>query len=100
MLLLGLAMTAMWLASSLLIWSMVPHLSFLYALAIGACVTPIDPVLLNSNILKDLKKIITAESGVNDRLGYPFVFLAPYLIKYTGEGGLGQDRGARTAIGL
>jgi NhaP-type Na+/H+ or K+/H+ antiporter len=87
----------MWLASSLLIWSMVPHLSFLHALAIGAYVTPIDPVLSNSivkekfadkNIPKDLQKIITAESGANDRLGYPFVFLALYLIKYTGKGGL------------
>lgn len=91
-------MMAMWLTSSLLIWAMVLHLSFLYALAIRACVTPTDPVLSNSivkgkfadkNIPKDLQKIIIAESGANDGLGYPFVFLALYLIKYTGEGGLG-----------
>ncbi|PMD45697.1 hypothetical protein L207DRAFT_482170 [Hyaloscypha variabilis F] len=108
-LLLGPVMTAMWLTSSLLIWGMVPHLSFLHALAIGACVTPTDPVLSNSivkgkfadkNIPKDLQKIIIAESGANDGLGYPFLFLALYLIKYTGEGGLGQGGGARTAIGL
>ncbi|KFY94801.1 hypothetical protein V500_03050 [Pseudogymnoascus sp. VKM F-4518 (FW-2643)] len=108
-LLLGPVMAAMWLTSSLLIWAMVPHLSFLHALAIGACVTPTDPVLSNSivkgkfadkNIPKDLQRIIIAESGANDGLGYPFVFLALYLIKYTGEGGLGQEGGARTAIGL
>lgn len=101
-LLLGPVMTAMWLTSSLLIWAMVPHLSFLHALAIGACVTPTDPVLSNTivkgkfadkNIPKDLQRIIIAESGANDGLGYPFVFLALYLIKYTGEGGLGQGWG-------
>ncbi|ELR06183.1 hypothetical protein VC83_00736 [Pseudogymnoascus destructans] len=108
-LLLGPVMATMWLTSSLLIWAMVPHLPFLHALAIGACVTPTDPILSNSivkgkfadkNIPKDLQKIIIAESGANDGLGYPFVFLSLYLIKYTSEGGLGQGGGARTAIGL
>jgi NhaP-type Na+/H+ or K+/H+ antiporter len=99
-LLLGLVMTAMWLSSNLLIWGMVPHLPFLHALAIGACVTPTDPVLSNSivkgkfadkNIPKDLQKIIIVESGANDGLGYPFIFLALYLIKYTGGGDLGRE---------
>ncbi len=108
-LLLGPIMTTMWLVSSLLIWAMVPDLSFLHALAVGACVTPTDPVLSNSivkgkfadqNVPKDLQKIIVAESGANDGLGYPYLFLALYLIKYTGEGGLGQTGGAQKAIGL
>lgn len=108
-LLLGPVMAVMWLACSLLIWGMIPHLSFLHALAIGACITPTDPVLTNvivkgrfadKNIPKDLQRIIIAESGANDGLGYPFIYLALYLIKYTGEGGLGQGGGARTAIGL
>lgn len=109
LLLLGPGMTAMWLCSSLIIWGMVPHLPFLHALAVGACVTPTDPVLSNSivkgkfadkNIPKDLQRIIIAESGANDGLGYPFLFLPLYLIKYTGEGGAGQSGGARTAMGL
>ncbi|KAE8449724.1 hypothetical protein EG329_007499 [Mollisiaceae sp. DMI_Dod_QoI] len=108
-LLLGPIMTTMWLVSSLLVWAMVPNLSFLHALAVGACVTPTDPVLSNSivkgkfadkNVPKDLQKIIVAESGANDGLGYPYLFLALYLIKYTGEGGLGQTGGAQKAIGL
>jgi len=108
-LLLGPGMTAMWLCSSLIIWGMVPHLPFLHALAVGACVTPTDPVLSNSivkgkfadkNIPKDLQRIIIAESGANDGLGYPFLFLALYLIKYIGEGGAGQTGGARVAMGL
>ncbi|KAM3077408.1 hypothetical protein ACMFMG_006753 [Clarireedia jacksonii] len=108
-LLLGPIMTLMWLASSLLVWAMVPNLPFLHALAVGACVTPTDPVLSNSivkgkfadkNIPKELQKIIVAESGANDGLGYPYLFLALYLIKYTGEGGAGQSGGARMAMGL
>ena len=108
-LLLGPVMTLMWLASSLIIWGMVPDLSFLHALAIGACVTPTDPVLSNSivkgkfadkNVPKSLQKIIIAESGANDGLGYPFLFIALYLIKYTGDGGAGQEGGASQAMGL
>jgi NhaP-type Na+/H+ or K+/H+ antiporter len=101
-------MTAMWLCSSLIIWGMVPHLPFLHALAIAACVTPTDPVLSNSivkgkfadkNVPKSLQKIIIAESGANDGLGYPFLFIALYLIKYTGMGGAGQPGGASKAMG-
>lgn len=108
-LLLGPGMTVMWISSSLLIWAMVPDFRFLHALAVGACVTPTDPVLSNSivkgkfadkNIPKDLQRIIIAESGANDGLGYPFLFLPLYLIKYTGEGGAGQTGGAGKAIGF
>lgn len=104
-LLLGPVMTVMWLCSSLIIWGLVPNLPFLHALAVGACVTPTDPVLSNSivkgkfadkNVPKDLQKIIIAESGANDGLGYPFLFLALYLIKYLGPG---QGGDAGTAMG-
>jgi NhaP-type Na+/H+ or K+/H+ antiporter len=104
-LLLGPVMTTMWICSSLIIWGLVPNLPFLHALAIGACITPTDPVLSNSivkgkfadkNVPKDLQKIIIAESGANDGLGYPFLFLALYLIKYLGPD---QDGNAGTAIG-
>ena len=108
-LLLGPGMTAMWLTSSLLVWGLVPHITFLHALAVAACVTPTDPVLSNSivkgrfadkNIPKELQRIIIAESGANDGLGYPFLFLPLYLIKYTGSNGAGQPGGAATAIRL
>ncbi|KAI1337256.1 Sodium/hydrogen exchanger family-domain-containing protein [Xylariaceae sp. FL0016] len=108
-LLLGPIMTSMWLATSLLVWGLVPSLPFLHALAIGACVTPTDPVLSNvivkgkfadHNVPKDLQKIIIAESGVNDGLGYPFLFLALYLIKYVGDGGVQYSGGGGLAIGL
>lgn len=107
-LLLGPGMTVMWVSSSLLIWGLVPNLSFLHALAMGACVTPTDPVLSNSivkgrfadqNIPKDLQNLIIAESGANDGLGYPFLFFALYIIKYVNDGGAGQPGGARLAMG-
>ncbi|KAI0549478.1 Sodium/hydrogen exchanger family-domain-containing protein [Xylaria curta] len=108
-LLLGPVMAAMWLSTGLLVWALVPYLPFLHALAIGACVTPTDPVLSNvivkgkfadHNVPKDLQKIIIAESGANDGLGYPFLFLALYLIKYIGDGGASESGGGGLAIGL
>ena len=41
-------MTAAWFITSLLIWGLIPGLTFLECLVIGACVTPTDPVLANS----------------------------------------------------
>ncbi|KAF2121258.1 Sodium/hydrogen exchanger family-domain-containing protein [Lophiotrema nucula] len=107
-LLLGPGMVVMWLVTSLLVFAFVPHLPFLHALAVGACVTPTDPVLSNSivkgkfadkNIPKELQKIIVAESGANDGLGYPFLFLPLYLIQHVGYGGLGSDNSAAKAMG-
>ncbi|CAO2648560.1 Nn.00g078270.m01.CDS01 [Neocucurbitaria sp. VM-36] len=108
-LLLGPGMTVMWLVTSLLVFAFVPNISFLHALAVGACVTPTDPVLSNSivkgkfadkNIPKELQKIIVAESGANDGLGYPFLFLPLYLIQHIGHGGMAQDNSVKNAIGL
>jgi len=102
-------MAAMWMCSSLVIWAMVPNIQFLHALVVGACVTPTDPVLSNSivkgkfadkNVPRPLQRIIIAESGANDGLGYPFLFFAIYLLKYTGMGGAGTSGGAAKAIGL
>ncbi|KAF1353362.1 Sodium/hydrogen exchanger family-domain-containing protein [Delphinella strobiligena] len=107
-LLLGPGMCSMWISTSLLVWALVPDTGILFALAIGACVTPTDPVLSNSivkgkfadaNIPRELQKIIIAESGANDGLGYPFLFLPLYLIKYIGDGGAGETGGAGKAIG-
>ncbi|CAK7217020.1 hypothetical protein SBRCBS47491_003020 [Sporothrix bragantina] len=107
-------MTAMWLSTSLLIWGLVtPRLPFLHALAIGSCATPTDPILSNvivkgrfadQNVPPELQRIIIAESGANDGLGYPFLFLALYLIQYIGFQGTAEfpvpSGGAGKAIGL
>ena len=100
-LLLGPGMAGMWLCSSLLMWALIPDISYLHALAVAACITPTDPVLSNSivkgkfadrNIPVALQDLIIAESGANDGLGYPFLFFALYLIKYAGLGGVGQPQ--------
>ncbi|OCL10541.1 hypothetical protein AOQ84DRAFT_387439 [Glonium stellatum] len=92
-------MIATWLCTSLIVWALVPGLRFLHALAIGACVTPTDPVLSNSivkgkfadkHISEQLQKLIIAESGVNDGFGYPFLFLSLYLLRHSDEHGMGQ----------
>jgi NhaP-type Na+/H+ or K+/H+ antiporter len=107
--LLGPIMTLMWLTTSLLVWAFVPGLPLLHALIIGACVTPTDPILSNvivkgkfadNNVPKPLQRIIIAESGANDGLGYPFLFFAMYLVKYIGDGGVAEAGGAREAMSL
>ncbi|KAK2035494.1 Na/H antiporter [Colletotrichum zoysiae] len=102
--LLGPGMIGMWACTSAVVWLFVPDLPVVHALAIAACVTPTDPVLsttivkgrfADENVPEDLQQIIVTESVANDGLGYPFLFQALYLIKYTeadgnpiaGEGG-------------
>lgn len=108
-LLLGPGMAAMWMCSSLIVWAMIPNFKFLHALIVGACVTPTDPVLSNSivkgkfadkHVPRPLQRIIVAESGANDGLGYPFLFFGIYLLKYTGMGGEGFSGGAGRAMAL
>lgn len=106
--LLGPGMTLMWLFSSMLVWALVPHITFLYALAVGACVTPTDPVLSASivkgkfadkHLPRSLQNLVIAESGANDGLGYPFLYLPLYLIQYIGKGAYG-GHSAGKSIGL
>ncbi|KAK8866002.1 hypothetical protein IAR55_001153 [Kwoniella newhampshirensis] len=87
--LLGPVMTIGWFISGLLIWGLIPGLTFLESLVIGSCVTPTDPVLANSickgrfaekHVPLHVRNIILAESGANDGLGFPFLFIGLYLI--------------------
>ncbi|WWC66335.1 uncharacterized protein I206_100236 [Kwoniella pini CBS 10737] len=87
--LLGPIMTTAWFISSLLIWGLIPGLTFLESLVVGACVTPTDPVLSNAickgrfaekHVPLHVRNIIVAEAGANDGLGFPFLFIGLYLI--------------------
>lgn len=89
-LLVGPGMGLSWIISSLLIWALSTNASFLEALIVGACICPTDPVLANSvikgrfadkEIPPDMAKLIAAESGANDGLGFPFVFLGLWLFR-------------------
>jgi len=73
----------------LLIYELIPKLTFMEALLISACITPTDPVLANSitkgryaerSVSPSIRNIIVAESGANDGLGYPFIFLPLFAI--------------------
>jgi NhaP-type Na+/H+ or K+/H+ antiporter len=84
---LGLVMPLMWLSSGLLVWLLL-DLPFWVAMLIGAVVTPTDPVVstdivtgvvAEENIPGRLRHLISSESGLNDGLGYPVVFL-PILL--------------------
>jgi NhaP-type Na+/H+ or K+/H+ antiporter len=89
-------MLGMWIITSLLAWQLIPGLNLVEGLIVGACVTPTDPVLSNSivkgtfadkHMSKPLQKIIVAESGANDGLGYLFLFFPLYLVKHAGQKG-------------
>ncbi|KAI9883567.1 MAG: hypothetical protein M1823_004665 [Watsoniomyces obsoletus] len=86
-----------WLVTSVFIWWMVPPLNWLESLCCAACVTATDPVLASSvvgkgkfakRVPKHLRDLLSAESGCNDGMAFPFIYLSIYLIKYrpnTGE---------------
>ncbi|KAF1847025.1 uncharacterized protein K460DRAFT_51881 [Cucurbitaria berberidis CBS 394.84] len=85
-------MTFGWLITSLFIWGLFhTHLNWLDSLCIAACVTATDPVLASSvvgkgkfakRVPKHLRDLLSAESGCNDGMAFPFVYLAIYLIRY------------------
>lgn len=85
-------MTFGWLITSLFIWGLFnSHVNWLDSLCIAACVTATDPVLASSvvgkgkfakRVPKHLRDLLSAESGCNDGMAFPFVYLASYLIRY------------------
>jgi NhaP-type Na+/H+ or K+/H+ antiporter len=85
-------MTYGWLITSLFIWWMFKaQLNWLDSLIVAACVTATDPVLASSvvgkgkfakRVPKHLRDLLSAESGCNDGMAFPFVYLAIYIIRY------------------
>ncbi|KAF3929185.1 hypothetical protein AA313_de0202542 [Arthrobotrys entomopaga] len=84
-------MTFGWLVVSVFIWWLVKPLTWLESLCVAACVTATDPVLASSvvgkgkfarRIPKHLRDLLSAESGCNDGMAFPFIYLALYLIHY------------------
>lgn len=128
LIMLGPGMLGMWMISALFTWAIIfvveptggiVRMPFLHAMAIGACITPTDPVLSNTivkgrwadkHVPSEVTQLISAESGANDGLGYPFLYLALYLIKYVGTSGYegspgdggaaGPWGGVRSAMGM
>lgn len=91
--LLGLVMPLMWLSSGLLVY-LILGLPFWVALLVGAVVTPTDPVVSSTivtgdvaeqNIPAGVRHTLSAESGFNDGLAYPFVLLPILILTYPAE---------------
>ena len=91
---LGPVMVLMFVVSGLLAYAIL-GLSFWAAMLVGAIITPTDPVVASSivqgevaqnNLPARLRHLLSGESGANDGLAYPFVFLAILMLERpTGE---------------
>ncbi|KAK4123834.1 hypothetical protein N657DRAFT_690491 [Parathielavia appendiculata] len=82
-------MTFGWLITSLFVWWLIEPLNFLESLVVAACITATDPVLASSvvgkgkfakRVPKHLRDLLSAESGCNDGMAFPFIYLSLYLI--------------------
>ncbi|WP_436348785.1 cation:proton antiporter domain-containing protein [Natronorubrum sp. FCH18a] len=80
-------MVGMWLVSSALVYALL-GVPLWIAMLVGAIVTPTDPVLAGTivtgsaaeqDIPMSIRNLLTGESGANDGLAYPLVFL-PILV--------------------
>ncbi|KAJ5488598.1 Na(+)/H(+) antiporter [Penicillium diatomitis] len=89
-------MTWGWLITSLFIWWMIPPLNWLESLVCAACVTATDPVLASSvvgkgkfakRVPKHLRDLLSAESGCNDGMAFPFIYLGFYILRYRPDAG-------------
>lgn len=87
-------MTAGWLIVGLFIWVLIPHFNFSDALLISACVTATDPILAAAVVGKGkfaervpghLRNLLSAESGCNDGMAFPFIFLALNMVLHPGD---------------
>ncbi|ODQ78833.1 hypothetical protein BABINDRAFT_162513 [Babjeviella inositovora NRRL Y-12698] len=89
-------MTVGWLMVGLFIWILIPGMNFSHSLLVSACVTATDPVLAAAVVGKGkfarrvpghLRNILSAESGCNDGMAFPFIFLSLFLIVHEGNAG-------------
>ncbi|KAI4624628.1 hypothetical protein J4E83_004304 [Alternaria metachromatica] len=93
--LLGPVMTFGWLMCGMLIMFLFDT-DFQTALTISACLTPTDPVLaasvlsnsqFSTRVPKRIRDLLSAESGCNDGISFPFLYLGlSLLLKNTAKG--------------
>ncbi|RHZ50116.1 hypothetical protein Glove_505g10 [Diversispora epigaea] len=79
-----------WVINGLLMWWIIPHLTFLGSLALAACITPTDPILSSSvvkgkfaekHVPPHIRNLLSAESAANDGCAGPFLSFAFYLME-------------------
>ncbi|KAI8086557.1 Cation/H+ exchanger, partial [Halteromyces radiatus] len=78
-----------WLTMLMLLFPVMMFMWLLEALVISACICPTDPILANSvikgrfaekHVPFHIRNALSAESGANDGMGFPFLFLAIFLL--------------------
>lgn len=87
-------MTVGWLVIGLFIWILIPGLNFPESLLISACITATDPILAQSvvsgkfaqRVPGHLRNLLSAESGCNDGMAFPFIYLSLNMIIHPGNG--------------
>lgn len=96
---LGPVMLFGWLASALIVY-LILKTKFTTALIIGACLTPTDPVLsasvlgeakFSQRIPKRLRHLLSAESGCNDGISFPFLYAGLFAVTTATAGGAVKD---------
>ncbi|KAK0382729.1 LOW QUALITY PROTEIN: hypothetical protein NLU13_9825 [Sarocladium strictum] len=93
--LLGPVMTFGWLVCGVFIM-LIFRIDFVAALTISACLTPTDPVLaasvlsnsqFSTRVPKRIRDLLGAESGVNDGVSFPFLFLGLSILTKSSPAG-------------
>ncbi|CAO3587640.1 unnamed protein product [Absidia cylindrospora] len=67
-------MIFMWLVSGLFIWALIPPLDFILANSV------VKGRFAEKHVPAHIRNALSAESGANDGMGFPFLFLALFLI--------------------
>ncbi|WP_157596583.1 cation:proton antiporter domain-containing protein [Saccharomonospora saliphila] len=95
---LGPVMVLMWLVSGLLVFALLA-VPIWVALLVGAVLTPTDPVVASTIVQgrlaqrllpARLRHFLSAESGANDTLAYPLVFLALLMLEKPASSAVGE----------
>ncbi|CCH43101.1 Na(+)/H(+) antiporter [Wickerhamomyces ciferrii] len=86
-----------WVITGLFTWIIFPEFNFIDGLAITAAITATDPVLAAAIVGKGkfseripayIRDLLSAESGANDGLAFPFVLLAVDILTKKGHPGI------------
>lgn len=89
-------MTAGWLIVGAFMYLVLDRLNFAEALVVSACITATDPVLAAAVVGKGkfakrvpghLRNLLSAESGCNDGMAFPFIYLGINLVINKGHPG-------------
>ncbi|EGP90987.1 uncharacterized protein MYCGRDRAFT_65274 [Zymoseptoria tritici IPO323] len=91
LMLLGPIMAFGWVACALFCY-FIFHVDIPTAMVVSACLTPTDPVLaasilsnsqFSNRVPKRLKDMLSAESGCNDGVSFPFLYVGLYLLTHS-----------------